>query len=317
MINEIRNTVLSVLNKNNYGYISPSDFNLYAEKAQMELFDEYFSQFNKTVNMENARLAGTEYGDIKKKISENVEVFSVTDFLTNFSNNKFYLPSLTTTGNEAYMIIKILVYPVELASGTATSASSFQLVDSTADFIAANVQIDDIVVNTTTNQTSYIVSIDSTTSITLTDDIFTTVGDSYKIVSAATVNEAEKVSNSNISLLNNSLYTAPSNMFPAYTQEDGHLIIYPKGLNYTGRVQANYFRFPKPPKWTYITLAGGEPIFDQSQPDYQDFEIAKEDDYKLAVKILQYCGISIRENDVVGFALGQEQHEQPTFSQKQ
>ena len=41
MINEVRQTVLAILNKNNYGYISPGDFNLYAEQAQLDLFDEY------------------------------------------------------------------------------------------------------------------------------------------------------------------------------------------------------------------------------------------------------------------------------------
>ena len=39
MINSVRNTVLSVLNKNNYGYVSPSDFNLYAQNAQVEIFE--------------------------------------------------------------------------------------------------------------------------------------------------------------------------------------------------------------------------------------------------------------------------------------
>ena len=42
MINSVRNTVIAVLNKNNYGYISPSDFNLYAQQAQLELFMKYF-----------------------------------------------------------------------------------------------------------------------------------------------------------------------------------------------------------------------------------------------------------------------------------
>ena len=50
MINSVRNTVLSVLNKNNYGYISPSDFNLYAYQAQMELYEEYYSNYNKIIN---------------------------------------------------------------------------------------------------------------------------------------------------------------------------------------------------------------------------------------------------------------------------
>ena len=42
MINSVRNTVLAIINKNNYGYISPSDFNLFAKQAQLDLFDEYF-----------------------------------------------------------------------------------------------------------------------------------------------------------------------------------------------------------------------------------------------------------------------------------
>ena len=58
MINSVRKTVQAVLNKNNYGYISPDDFNLYAKQAQMEIFEEYFTAYNKVVNMENARMAG-------------------------------------------------------------------------------------------------------------------------------------------------------------------------------------------------------------------------------------------------------------------
>jgi len=66
MINSVRNTVLSVLNKNNYGYVSPSDFNLYAQNAQVEIFEEYFSSYNKVINAENARAAGVDYADMEQ-----------------------------------------------------------------------------------------------------------------------------------------------------------------------------------------------------------------------------------------------------------
>jgi hypothetical protein len=75
MINAVRNTVLSVLNKNNYGYISPSDFNLFAKQAQMEIFEEYFSNYNKVVNAENTRTSGTGYADLNKPIEETMESF--------------------------------------------------------------------------------------------------------------------------------------------------------------------------------------------------------------------------------------------------
>lgn len=73
MINSVRNTVQSVLNKNNYGYISPADFNLYALQAQMELFEEYFSTYNKIINMENSRLSGTDYADVEQPVAELLE----------------------------------------------------------------------------------------------------------------------------------------------------------------------------------------------------------------------------------------------------
>jgi hypothetical protein len=95
------------------------------------------------------------------------------------------------------------------------------------------------------------------------------------------------------------------------------LTVYPATINGANSIKATYFSYPKTPKWTYNTLLNGEPIFNQSASDYQDFQLPLEDEYKLAMKILQYCGISIREQQVVQFGMAQEQHEQPTFSQQQ
>lgn len=245
MINSVRNTVLSVLNKNNYGYISPSDFNLYAKQAQMELFEETFSLYNKTINMENARMSGTSYADFRKILEEAIEIFSTTSSLTQVSaaTNRYYLPSVTTTGYDYFMINKVLCYD---ASGATRVLKG----------------------------------------------------------------EAEKVNHSKITMLNTSLLTAPTETYPAYVQEGSIMTVYPDTINLPNEVDAQYFRYPKDPKWTYITLASGEPVFDQSQPDYQDFEIPIEDEYKLVLKILQYAGISIREITPVQFGAAQEQQQQ-------
>jgi hypothetical protein len=61
-------------------------------------------------------------------------------------------------------------------------------------------------------------------------------------------------------------------------------------------------------------LLNGEPAFDQTQPDYQDFELPTEDEYKLVAKILQYCGVVIREAEVAQFASAQQQQAEPTFT---
>ena len=68
MINSVRNTVLSILNKNNYGYISPSDFNLFAKQAQLDIFEDYFYQYNNQINKEMLPVPG----EIRKNIDKLV-----------------------------------------------------------------------------------------------------------------------------------------------------------------------------------------------------------------------------------------------------
>lgn len=323
MINEVRNTVLSVLNKNNYGYISPSDFNLYAANAQMEIYEEYFSAYNKTINMENVRSSGTDYADIEAPLAETLETFLVTNFLQNSAvspslptSNYFYAPSDLTTGDTAYYILKLLCHTNIITSGTNSSVSTNLLVSSSGQFTSFDITPGDIVVNVNTKKTARVVVVFSDTTITLDSDIFTATPNNYNIISQNS-KDVEKVSVGKITMLNNSNLTAPNNLFPAYTLEADYIKMYPNTINLFGQVEAVYFRHPKTPKWTYITLGNGEPVFDQSQPDYQDFELPREENYKLAMKILQYAGVSIRESEVAAFAIGQEQHEQPTFSQQQ
>ena len=233
MINEVRQTVLAILNKNNYGYISPGDFNLYAEQAQLDLFEDYFYAYNYQNNIENSRTSGTGYADIKKGYEEVIDFFSVTLPLTQNAANVFFMPSQVTTGSDYYLINKVLI-------GTDSR-------------------------------------------------------------------EAERVSHSKITLLNQSLLTAPSNLYPAYTSEGENMTVFPATFNQPGDVVCQYIRYPRPPRWTYVDLGTqGEPVFDQSQPDYQDFELFEDDTNDLIMKILQYAGVSIRESSVVQYASAQE-----------
>ncbi len=110
-------------------------------------------------------------------------------------------------------------------------------------------------------------------------------------------------------MLNNSLLTAPNETFPAYTLEGDVVTAYPTTIDANGEVQCQYFRYPKDPKWTYKDMSlvtGGEPVFDGTAADYQDFELPLSDEPNLVVKILEYAGISIREGDVYQFAKTEE-----------
>ena len=79
MINSVRNTVLAVANKQNFGYISPNDFNLYAKQAQIDIFEDYFYRYNEWINKQNSRVSGIGYADIVKNLEEVVDTFSSLD----------------------------------------------------------------------------------------------------------------------------------------------------------------------------------------------------------------------------------------------
>lgn len=81
-INDVRETVLAICNKNNYGYISPDDFNLYAKQAQLEIFDGYMAQYNNAINLEKTSRAGSDLADIAEGLRENIEVFITAAPLT-------------------------------------------------------------------------------------------------------------------------------------------------------------------------------------------------------------------------------------------
>jgi hypothetical protein len=64
-------------------------------------------------------------------------------------------------------------------------------------------------------------------------------------------------------------------------------------------------RTPKNPKWSY-TLVQGNPIWNPSASDKQDFELHPSLFNTLIVKILVYCGLSLREQEVEQIANSEE-----------
>jgi len=76
MINEVRNTVLSIINKDNNGFITPDQFNLYADIAQKEIFEGYFHDYSRAVNKRNAHMHTSGYGDITERLEEVISGFA-------------------------------------------------------------------------------------------------------------------------------------------------------------------------------------------------------------------------------------------------
>ena len=331
MINEVRNAVLAFLNKNNYGYITPQDFNLYAKQAQLDLFEDLFFQYNYQVNKENARQSGTGYADIKKGIEEDIDIFSQDVVLLNTDGNLYTGPNMSNLfalPNDYYFINKVYYRPFSSYLQTNTFIINFQglpltfgltnndvLVDS---FVSGNVRQGDLVVNTATRETAFITRIVSPTQLSLSRDIFPVAGApvvQYMIISNSSLIELERMSQRKINSLLSSTLTAPSTDFPVYSVSGNNITVYPISIvNPVENSQipnqyiwAQYIRYPKDPKWTYITLANQTPVFNSSPADYQDFELPLDNANDLIIKICQYAGVEIREKMVVDFATIEEE----------
>lgn len=224
MINAVRNSVLAILNKHNYGSIPVADFNEYSKMAQMEIFLGLFDDYNDVINNENNRRSGTGEADMRRSIEEAIDIFTDTVDLTHISANTFSMPT------DAYKINDILVF----------DNGVFQ---NTSDYITRSL--------------------------------------------------AETMGLTNLN--------TPSLSFPNHYIEGTTVTMLPSTINTSGDVKAEYVRFPADPKWTFVQLSGGEPVFNASANDYQDFELPKEYYVELIMKILEYTGLSIREADVVKY----------------
>ena len=312
MINSVRNTVLAIANKNNYGYISPQDFNLYCLQAQMDIFEDYFYQYNNWINRENARTSGTGYADIIKNLEEVIDTFSATAYLAQPNpglNNLYNLPA------DYYLVNKIFYYPTLKVAGTTTGAGVNQLIDANQTF-TSSVVVGDVITNTTDNTFAYITEITNDTTLVISANIFIQ-GETYSVYDQYNITEVERVNQNKLFYLTSSNLTYPTTQYPAYVLGGassnatpgvlGNTIsVYPNTIIQGGALQAQYIRYPVAPNWTYLTTSGQDPIFNPAAADYQSFELPASDEPNLVAKICQYIGIEIREDMVYKFGQTEE-----------
>ena len=73
-IDRVYQKVLALANKEQRGYITPQEFNLFADHAQMEIFEQYFYDLN-----QHKRVPGNnhEYSDIVSIIKDKISLFEV------------------------------------------------------------------------------------------------------------------------------------------------------------------------------------------------------------------------------------------------
>jgi len=84
-VNEVYQTVLFVLNKEQRGYLTPAEYNKIGTQVQLEIFEKYFSDLNQQLR---APETDSEYADRIRTIEDNIQIFETREELT-FTSGQF------------------------------------------------------------------------------------------------------------------------------------------------------------------------------------------------------------------------------------
>lgn len=99
-VDTVYQRVLAILNKEQRGYITPQEFNLFANQAQLDIFEQYFYDINQF-----GRLSGndTEFSDMLNILNEKINIFETTSDMV-WSNDYWTVPA------NLYRIIQRMEY---------------------------------------------------------------------------------------------------------------------------------------------------------------------------------------------------------------
>ena len=100
-VNKVYRTVLSIINKEGRGFLTPDQFNRIGREVQLDLLERAFFDYNKAVNKEKANITNNGYANIPKIIKEKIDIFSKESEITITGSGNVSLPS------DLYRVINI------------------------------------------------------------------------------------------------------------------------------------------------------------------------------------------------------------------
>ena len=95
-IDTVYQRVLTLANKEQRGYITPQEFNLLANQAQISIFEGYFFSKNKRERLEDKRDSEINETDLEELISRKLAPFQSVEVV----NNGDTFPTTVTAGDE-------------------------------------------------------------------------------------------------------------------------------------------------------------------------------------------------------------------------
>jgi hypothetical protein len=94
-VDKVYKTVLLILNQQQRGYITPDEFNKTATQVQLDIFEQYFRDINRQLQVPQADI---DYSDMQLSIDEKISIFK-TEGDCVLASGKWNLPIVDTSGN--------------------------------------------------------------------------------------------------------------------------------------------------------------------------------------------------------------------------
>jgi len=312
-IDTVYQRVLSVANKEQRGYVTPQEFNLFANQAQMDIFEQYFYDLNQF-----SRLKGNnnEYADMVTILEEKINIFKKLNqpvtIINQFGDGT--LPSniyrlgtlsrlaLTNVEGSVQAIIELvteddvirfnrspLAKPtIKRPIYTRTSSTGVKIRPSSTDpsksaapyFIVGGFDINsgssDIVVSTSSSNYNFI-----------------EVGQEVKQANIPVNTFVGSINNGTIGLVDSS-----GNAVNASSSGDPVQVTFA-----SDDVKCNYVQKPTNVSWNYTEING---VAMYNSANSVDFELHASEETELVFKILQLAGIAMESMDLYQVAAQEE-----------
>ena len=123
-IDTVYQRVLALANKEQRGYITPQEFNLFANQAQIEIFEQYFYDLNQWSRQHGN---DTEFSDMLSLLEEKISLFEVERNSTWTNANMPVVGGYITVPSEVYRLgtVRIGSKQVEMLTSKEFDATRF------------------------------------------------------------------------------------------------------------------------------------------------------------------------------------------------
>ena len=272
-INTVYQKVLALANKEQRGYINPQDFNLFADMAQMEIFEQYFydlDQFSRTPSNAQKYLDKVEYLKEKIKLFETytpggrVEVINNAGWIWLYDHAPQRFTNGIDTkraGSDLHRLLRVRL-----------NYSNLQYsVDATLVDRVENTLYDNSIISAS-NETNK-------------------RAPQYMLFESG-LNSGRKASAPERSRI---LQIRPAPVQAVFDDEGDNVA--------ADSIQIFYIRKPLKPNWAY-SVVNDIPLYNSTNS--QDFEIHGSDESELVYRILAFAGISLQKPGITQVAASLE-----------